>query len=361
VVFIWKVIEMKVGIVGLAGSGKTTIFNTLTGLKAEVGGYGGKEKANIGMIKVPDERIEALTRIYKPKKKVLAEMAFADFAGPEEEKAKSGSELDPKVVADMREVEALVHVVRSFVNPLDERPPDPMGDIRAFESELILADLIPIENRLNRLKKEKANPREKDLIEKCKETLEAELPLRSLELSTEDWQMLAGFRFLTQKPMMILLNVGESEIGSPAPAQIETYARENSLKLITMCGKAEMEIAELPPEEQGDFLKDLGIAEPARDRFIRAAYELLDLISFLTAGEDECRAWTIRRGTVAQRAAGKVHSDIERGFIRAEVVSFKDFIECGSEHRCKELGKFKLEGKEYIVHDGDIINFRFNV
>jgi ribosome-binding ATPase len=352
---------MKVGIVGLAGAGKTTIFNTLTGLKAEVGGYSSKEKANIGIIKVPDERIEALARIYKPKKKVLAEMAFADFAGPEEEKAKSGSELDPKVVAEMREVDALVLVVRNFVSPHDERAPNPMGDIKAFESELILADLIPIENRLNKMKKEKANPREKEIVERCKEMLEAETALRHIDLTTEDWQLLAGFRFLSQKPMMLLLNMGEAEIKQAAPAQIENYARENNLKLVTMCGKAEMEIAELPPEEQGDFLKDLGIAEPARDRFIRAAYELLDLVSFLTSGEDECRAWTIRRGTIAQRAAGKVHSDIERGFIRAEVVAFKDFIECGSEARCKELGKLRLEGKEYIVNDGDIINFRFNV
>ncbi|MEW6730260.1 MAG: redox-regulated ATPase YchF [Acidobacteriota bacterium] len=352
---------MKVGIVGLAGAGKTTVFNTLTGLKAEVGGYGGKEKPNVGIIKVPDPRIEELTRIYKPKRKVLAEMVFVDVAGPEGERAKGSAELDPKLVAEMREVDALVHVVRGFNSPLIERPLDLMRDIKAFESELILSDLIPIENRLNRMKKEKANPREKELIEQCKAILEAEQPLRSQSLSTDEWQLLAGFRFLTQKPMLLLLNLGEVEIGQPVPVEVQEYAQAGGLKLLTMCGKAEMEIAELPSEEQGEFLKDLGITEPTRDRFIRAAYELLDLISFLTAGEDECRAWTIKRGTIAQRAAGKVHSDIERGFIRAEVIAYQDFIACGSEARCKELGKLRLEGKEYIVQDGDIINFRFNV
>jgi hypothetical protein len=289
-------------------------------------------------------------------------MAFADFAGPSGESKPSGaSDIDAKSIAEMREVEALVQVVRGFENPMLERAPSPLEEIKAFQSELILADLIPIENRLNRMKKEKASPREKEVIERCKAALEEEKPISSLDLGSDEIQMLAGFRLLTQKPMMILLNVSETSINAPAPSDVQAYAEVNGLKLITLCGKAEMEIAELPPEEQTEFLKDLGITEPARDKFIRAAYELLDLISFLTAGEDECRAWTIKRGTVAHRAAGKIHSDIERGFIRAEVIAYKDFIEIGSEARCKELGKFRLEGKEYVVHDGDIINFRFNV
>lgn len=352
---------MKVGIVGFAGGGKTTVFNTLTGLKAEVGSFGGKDKANVGIIKVPDGRIEELGRIYKPKKKVYAEMAFVDVAGPQGESAKSGSELDAKLVAEMREAEALVHVVRAFDNPAIERSADPMRDIRAFESELILSDLIPIENRLNRMKKEKVNPREKEIVELCKETLESEKPLRSLDLTAEEWQMLAGFRFLTQKPIMLLINVDEGGISQDLPADILAYAQENHFEVIQMCGKAEMEIAELPLEEQEEFLKDLGITERARDRFITAAYRLLDLISFLTAGEDECRAWTIRRGTTAHRAAGKIHSDIERGFIRAEVIAYQDFITLGTEAKCREQGKLRLEGKEYVVQDGDIINFRFNV
>ncbi|MFY9222292.1 MAG: redox-regulated ATPase YchF [Blastocatellia bacterium] len=350
---------MKVGIVGFAGSGKTTVFNTLTGLKAEVGGYGGKDKANIGIIKVPDVRIEELAKIYKPKKKVFAEMNFVDVAGPQGEAAKSG--LDTKLVAEMREADALVHVVRGFENPLIEQPADLLRDIKNFDIELILADLIPLENRLAKMKKEKANPREKEIVEQCKAALDEEKPLRSLDFSAEEWQMLAGFRFLSQKPVMLLINLSEDQIGQAIPLEVEQYAKDNGYKLITMCGRAEMDIAELPIEEQGDFLKDLGISEPARDLFIRSAYELLDLISFLTSGEDECRAWTIRRGTNAQRAAGKIHSDIERGFIRAEVVAYLDFIALGSEAKCRETGKLRLEGKEYLVQDGDIINFRFNV
>lgn len=351
---------MKVGIVGFAGSGKTTIFNTLTGLKAEVGSYGGKEKPNIGIIKVPDARIEALGKIYKPKKKTLAEMNFVDVAGPQGENAKTGG-LDAKLIAEMREADALVHVVRGFAHPAIDRAPDLMRDIHAFESELILADLIPVENRLARMKKEKVNPQEKELVEHCKAMLEEEKALRTLELSAEELHMLSGFRFLTQKPLMLLLNLAESDIGQELPAEVVAYAQENHFKVISMCGQAEMDIAELAPEEQAEFLKDLGIVEPARDKFIGAAYELLDLLSFLTAGDDECRAWTIRRGTTAQRAAGKIHSDIERGFIRAEVVAYQDFITLGSEAKCREMGKLRLEGKEYSVQDGDIINFRFNV
>jgi ribosome-binding ATPase len=352
---------MKVGIVGFAGAGKTTVFNTLTGLKAEVGGYGAKEKPNVGIIKVPDARIEELAKIYSPKRKVYAEMNFVDVAGPQGDRANKGGDLDPKLIAEMREADALVQVVRGFDNPALDKPADLLRDIRNFESELILADLIPIENRLNRMKKEKANPREKELVEQCKTMLEAEQPLRQLQLSADEWQMLAGFRFLSQKPLMLLLNVDETGIGQPIPTDIETYAAENKLVVIQMCGQAEMEIAELASEEQAEFLKDLGISEPARDRFITAAYQLLDLISFLTAGEDECRAWTIRRSTTAHRAAGKIHSDIERGFIRAEVIAYQDFITYKSEAKCREVGKLRLEGKEYTVQDGDIINFRFNV
>lgn len=352
---------MKVGIVGFAGAGKTTIFNTLTGLSAEVGGYGGKDKANLGIIKVPDSRVEALAEIFHPKKKTLAEIAFIDVAGPEATGERSTTGLDNKIVNNMREVEALVHVIRAFENPTVLQPPDPVRDIADFDSELILADLILVENRLNRMKKEKANPREKELFEQCQEALENERPLRDLTFTEEDLQLLAGFRFLSQKPLLLLLNMSESDIAGGTPATVEEAAQARGLKLITMCGVAEMEIAQLAPEEQIEFLQDLGIKEPARDRFIRTAYEMLDLISFLTTGEDECRAWTIRRGTKAHRAAGKIHSDIERGFIRAEVVTFSDFMQYKSEAKCKEAGKFRLEGKEYIVHDGDIMHFRFNV
>jgi ribosome-binding ATPase len=352
---------MKVGIVGFAGSGKTTVFNTLTGLSAEVGSYGARDRVNLGVIKVPDSRIEKLAEIYNPKKKVYAEISFVDFAGPEGADKVSGSSLDPKLVPQMREAEALVHVVRGFENASLNLAADPARDVQNFESELILSDLVLVENRLTRFKKEKADPREKELIERCFSALEAERPLRELELSAEDQRLLLGYRFLSQKPLMLLYNVGEDRISAEMPAELKNLASSKGLELIAMCGQAEMEIAQLDPEEQQAFLDDMGIKEPARDRFIKSAYSMLNLISFLTAGEDECRAWTIRRGTNAQKAGGKIHSDIERGFIRAEVVAFDDLIACGSEAKCREQGKLRLEGKEYTVADGDIVNFRFNV
>jgi len=352
---------MKVGLVGFAGSGKTTIFNTLTGLTAEVGGYGAREKANIGVIKVPDSRVDKLAEIFNPKKKTFAEISFVDVAGPQaEDAAQTHSGLDPKLVQHMREADALVHVVRAFDSPVLEAA-DPVRDIRSFDDELMLTDLVQIENRITRLKKEKDSARENELMTRLKAALEAEQPLRDAELTHEDLGMVAGFRFLSLKPLLLLLNQSEDAVGEGVPAAIQQLAESKGLSAIAMSGKVEMEIAQLASEEQREFLQDLGIAEPARDRFIRAAYSLLDLISFLTSGEDECRAWSIKRGTTAHKAAGVIHSDIERGFIRAEVTRFEDLAELGSEARCRELGKLKLEGKEYVVHDGDVVHFRFNV
>ncbi|HEU4390757.1 MAG TPA: DUF933 domain-containing protein [Blastocatellia bacterium] len=352
---------MKVGLVGFAGSGKTTIFNALTGLAAEVG-LGGRERANVGVIKVPDERIDKLALIFNPKKKVFAEISFIDVAGPEadkDEKAHTG--LDPKLVQHMREVEALVHCVRDFDNPFLSQPAGPARDIAAFDDELILTDLVQIENRIARIKKEKDSTRERDVLERLKSSLEAEKPIRDQELTHEDEALIAGFRFLSQKPLLLLLNVAEDQAGAGPSSELSNLAASKKLDLIAMCGKAEMEIAELPPDEQREFLADLGISEPARDRFIRAAYHLLDLISFLTVGEDECRAWPVKRGTTAHKAAGKIHSDIERGFIRGEVVKHEDLLAAGSLAACRDHGKLRLEGKEYIVQDGDVIHFRFNV
>ena len=352
---------MKVGLVGFAGSGKTTIFNTLTGLTAEVGGYGAREKANIGVIKVPDSRVDKLAEIFNPKKKTFAEISFVDVAGPQaEDAAQTHSGLDPKLVQHMREADALVHVVRAFDSSVLEAA-DPVRDIRSFDDELMLTDLVQIENRITRLKKEKDSARENELMTRLKAALEAEQPLRDADLTHEDLGMVAGFRFLSLKPLLLLLNQSEDAVGEGVPAAIQQLAESKGLSAIAMSGKVEMEIAQLASEEQREFLQDLGIAEPARDRFIRAAYSLLDLISFLTSGEDECRAWSIKRGTTAHKAAGVIHSDIERGFIRAEVTRFEDLAELGSEARCRELGKLKLEGKEYVVHDGDVVHFRFNV
>jgi len=353
---------MKVGLVGFAGSGKTTIFNTLTGLAAEVGGYGGREKANVGVIKVPDHRVDKLAELYKPRKKTYAEISFIDVAGPQSESAEQAqSGLDPKLVQHMREADALVHVVRSFDNAMVSQTADPGRDIRGFDDELILTDLVQIENRITRLKKEKDSARESELMGRLKAALEAEQLLRDLELTHEDLALIAGFRFLSLKPLLLLVNQHEEAAEAALAKDVSELAQSKKLDLISMSGRVEMEIAQLAPEEQREFLQDLGIAEPARDRFIRAAYSLLDLVSFLTAGEDECRAWSIRRGTSAHKAAGVIHSDIERGFIRAEVVRFEDLIEFGSEARCREQGKLRLEGKEYVVQDGDVVHFRFNV
>jgi hypothetical protein len=238
---------------------------------------------------------------------------------------------------------------------------DPARDIRGFDDELILTDLVQIENRIARLKKEKDSTRERELLERLKSALEAEKPLRDVELSNEEHILIAGFRFLSLKPLLLLLNVSEEKASSDPPAEVMELAARKNLKLISMSGRAEMDISQLDTDEQREFLQDLGIAEPARDRFISAAYALLDLISFLTAGEDECRAWSIKRGTTAHRAAGQIHSDIERGFIRAEVIRFEDLIHFGSEARCREAGRLRSEGKDYIVQDGDVIHFRFNV
>ena len=353
---------MKVGLVGFAGSGKTTIFNTLTGLTAEVGGYGAREKANVGVIKVPDPRVDKLAEIYKPKKKTYAEISFVDVAGPQAEDAEqTQSGLDPKLVQHMREADALVHVVRAFDNPMLSQAADLARDIRSFDDELMLTDLVQIENRITRLKKEKDSVRENELMGRLKAALEGEQPLRDLDLTHEDLALVAGFRFLSLKPLLLLVNHAEDAVGEGISSEIQALAESKKLSVIAMSGKAEMEIAQLPPEEQREFLQDLGITEPARDRFIRAAYSLLDLISFLTSGEDECRAWSIKRGTNAHKAAGVIHSDIERGFIRAEVTRFEDLAELGSEARCREHGKLKLEGKDYIIQDGDVVHFRFNV
>lgn len=350
---------MKVGIVGYQGSGKTTIFNTLTGLSAEVG-YGSKDKANVGVIKVPDARIDRLGELYQPKKLVFAEISFVDVAGPEGERSGGERGLDPRIVQHMREADALVHVVRGFESAMLGSAAAPARDVPGFEEELILSDIVQIEKRVERLKKERDSGRERELLDRCLAHLEAERPLRTLEISPEERVLLAGFRFLSLKPLLALLNVDEDGIAAGVPEPVAAAAAAREQEVIAMCGRAEMDIAQLSPEEQAEFLTDLGIAEPARDRFVQAAYRLLDLISFLTAGQDECRAWPIPSGTTAQRAAGTIHTDIEKRFIKANVVRYEDLLELGSVAKAKEAGKLRIEGKEYVVQDGDVIEFQHN-
>lgn len=348
---------MKIGLFGFAGGGKTTIFNLLTGLSADTG-MGGKAKTNLGVTRVPDERVDFFAGIYKPKKSVYAEIHFSDMPG--EAPSKSSGGLSPQVVGDLRTMDVLALVLRAFENPALEADSNPLRDYEAMKSELVLADLQVVEKRVERLKKDHSSPRELEALERCLAHLEDEKPLRTLELRDDEQSLLTGFRFLTGKTLLVLVNTTEDAPDAVFPELNERLAAE-SISPITLCAGIETEILELDPEDREAFLADLGLEASGRERFIHQAYSALDLISFLTVGDDECRAWTIHRGTKAQQAAGSVHSDIERGFIRAEVISYDDFKELGSEAKAKAAGRYRLEGKEYIVQDGDVINYRFNV
>jgi GTP-binding protein YchF len=353
---------MKVGIAGFPGSGKTTIFNALSGQHADVGGFTEPGKVHLGAIKVPDVRVARLSEIFKPRKTTYAEIVFVDFpASQRTEKAAAAKALDGTTLVQMRESDALVHVVRAFPDPVSGEAPQPLADIENFNGELLLADQVIIEKRLERLRKEKGHDAERLLLERCKTVLEEERPLRRMDWLPEEGVLLAGFGFLSRRPLMVVLNVPEENAASPMPEDVAALLEREQVRGLVLSGKIEMEIAALDVEDRGAFLQELGLAGTARERFIRAAYELLTQISFLTTGEDEVRAWTLRRGTTAVKAAGKIHSDIERGFIRAEVVHYDDFIALGSEAKAREAGKLRLEGKEYVVNDGDMIHFRFNV
>jgi GTP-binding protein YchF len=349
---------MKIGLVGFPGSGKTTVFNALTGQTAETGYGAARGKTNLGVIKVPDARIDALVELFHPKKTTYAEIQFVDVAATAAGEQTQG--LDTATLTAMRDVDALCHVVRGFVSDAGKAP-TPLVEAKALEDEMNLADLILIEKRLERLKKERGKPTEEAALEKMKAHLESAKPLRELTLPDADWMLVSGFRFLSQKPLLLVLNVDEADAAKPAPADLAEHAKAHGLGLVVLAGRVEMDIAQMPAADQKEFASSLGLAEPAIGRFINAAYALLDLISMLTSGEDECRAWTIKRGTIAQKAAGKIHSDIERGFIRAEVMRWDDLVKLGSEAKCREAGKLRLEGKEYVVQDGDVAHFRFNV
>jgi GTP-binding protein YchF len=344
---------MKVGLIGHRGSGKTTIFNMLTGLQAHVGRFGAKEEVHLGVIKVPDARIDKLAQIFKPKKTTYAEIRFTDFPASEtEENLKPNDTL----VTHMREVEAIALVLRDF-----DDDANPFKELNDLLTEMILTDLAVVENRRSRLKKEKARPLEESFLERCAKALENEQSLRNLTLNADEENLASGFAFLSRKPLLVILNQAENKAGQPLNPAFQTELQRHGLKGLALAGKAEMEIAQLDEADRMAFLKEIGVEEPARNRFIRISYALMNLIAFFTTGEDEVRAWTITQGTVAKKAAGKIHSDMERGFIRAEAVQYDDFIVHGSEAKCKEAGKLRLEGKDYVVRDGDIIHFRFAV
>ena len=350
---------MKIGITGFPGTGKTTIFNALTGLAAETG-PGARQKENMGAIKVPDPRVDELSRLHASKKTVYAEVVFVDVAGTPGA-APSGQGLEPQVLAAMRQCDVLVIVLRAFDNPALPDAPNPVRERDAFLTEMILSDLGPLENRKERIKKDAGRKDEVALLDRCIAHLEGEAPLATLSLTPAEWAQLSGFGLLTTKPLLYLLNQAEEDFTGELPADVAALAASSGAEIMPISGKIEMDIATMAPEEQAEFLEALGLTTSARDRFVQRAYALLDLISFLTTGEDESRAWPIARGTNAQHAAGKIHSDIERGFIRAEVVAYDELVALGSEKKAKDAGKMRLEGKEYVVHDGDVINFRFNV
>jgi ribosome-binding ATPase len=343
---------MKIGIVGFAGSGKTTLFNALTGQSAPTG-YGGG-KVNLGAIKVPDRRVDRLAEIDDPRKTTYAEIALADVPG-----GRGGSSLDPQTLARIREMDALVQVARGFDDGAGAA--DPAREVREFEAELILSDMQIAEKRVERLKKDRSDMRQLALLERCFAHLSEERPLRDLALCEEELAPLTGFAFLSQKPLMVVLSQPEGAPVGATPGELAALAAARALVVMPMCSAIEAEIAALPPADQKEFLAELGQSEPASARFARAAFAMLDLITFLTHGPDECRAWPLRRGSTAVEAARVIHSDLARGFIRAEVIAFDDFDALGSEAACRDVGKLRIEGRDYVVRDGDICHIRFNV
>ena len=363
---------MKIGIVGLPLSGKTTLFNALTGSVIDTAVFaGGKAEAHHAIVKVPDARVEKLNEIFQRQKKILATIEYLDLAGlSTTEPQKSG--FSDQFLGQIRLVDAILVLLRSFRNaniphPLERI--DPPRDMEIIKTEFILSDLAIVENRIQRLlkqmrtQKSDQDVRELALLERFKNALESETQLRSLPLTAEEQWLVRGYQFLTLKPQIIVLNIDESDIRTAdlALQPLHSTARLPKTLLLAISAQIEMEIQQLSDQEAAVFRNDLGITTSAMERLIRTSYDLLDLISFFTIGDDEVRAWTIQHHTKAPQAAGEVHSDIERGFIRAEVVGFDDFIIRGSLAKCKTDGVLRLEGKEYIVRDGDIINFRFAI
>ncbi|MDI3538833.1 MAG: ribosome-binding ATPase [Bacillota bacterium] len=355
---------MKIGLVGLPLSGKTTFFNLLTGAGAATSTYAGQRQSHIGVARVPDARVDFLSELFRPEKTTYAQIQVLDIPGL----TRGGGAAE--FAGPVRDADAIVVILRGFTNPAAgiSEEPCPVKDLDEVMAELIITDLAVIERRLERLQKGKkagnALPGEEEVLKAAKEALERERPVISLGLSPEERLPLKNYGLYTDKPFLIVLNTHEEGLrGGCAPGQEEltAYANARNLPFLVVCAKLEEEIEQLPPEERADFLADLGVSEPGVARLARAAYAHLDLISYFTVGSDEVKAWTIRRGTTAKQAAGKIHSDLERGFIRAEVVSYEDMVREKSFARLKEKGLLRLEGKDYVVQDGDIMNFRFNV
>jgi GTP-binding protein YchF len=359
---------LRAGLIGFPSSGKTALFQLLTSAR-EAPRAAGKQDANVGVSRVPDERLDRLTGLFNPKKHTPATVEFADMGGASGAKTGASALLD---VAPFRNADALLHVVRMFRDPSVPHAAgsiDPARDVRAMEDEVILADLGVVERRLERLERDlKKAPgnaelkKEQDILQHCRTLLEGGKPLRDMALPPEDARRLRGFQFLSAKPLLIVLNLDEADLPQADRAVelagLQEFVNGPNTRAVPICAKIELEIAQLDPTDAAAFLSDLGLRESGLDRVIRASYDLLGYISFFTVGDDENRAWSIPRGTNAQNAAGEIHTDIQRGFIRAEVVRYEHLLSRGTLAACRDHAELRLEGKEYIVLDGDVINFR---
>jgi hypothetical protein len=356
---------MRLGIIGLPQAGKTTVFNALTRGNQPTTMSGGRFEVHTGVVDVLDERVDRLSEMFKPQKTIYAKVTYADIAGLEGASDKGG--ISGALLNQLTQMEGFVHVVRCFENPNAPHPSgsiDPLRDMANMDNELLLNDLIAVERKQERLAEErkKGGGRERSLIEreislfeKLQAGLAAERPLRDIDLTIEEEKALSGFGFLTRKPMLVLLNLSE---GQAAPEI--SYAHRTSV-VTSLQGRLEMDLAQLPPEEAELFMQEYGITELGLQRVISLSYDLLGLQSFFTVGEDEVRAWTIKRNTPAVEAAGAIHSDLQKGFIRAEVVTYADLVGLGGLAEARHKGKLRLEGKEYIVQDGEIVHIRFNL